>query len=91
MTEYWFKSKNYGYGATPITWQGWVVTLAVAVVVAGSAFAMNLLVDRSNTVAWLLWAAIVAAATWWFVQFCRQRTDGEWRWRWGKRSGTTEI
>ena len=91
MTEYWFKPKNYGYGATPITWQGWVVTLAVAVVVAGSAFAMNLLVDRSNTVAWLLWGAIVAAATWWFVQFCRRRTDGDWRWRWGNRSNATEI
>jgi len=91
MTEYWFKPKNYGYGATPITWQGWVVTLAVAVVVAGSAFAMNLLVDISNTVAWLLWAAIVAAATWWFVQFCRRRTNGEWRWRWGNRSNVTEI
>ena len=27
MAEYWFKPKRYGYGATPVTWQGWAVTL----------------------------------------------------------------
>jgi hypothetical protein len=26
MAEYWFKPKRYGYGATPVTWQGWAVT-----------------------------------------------------------------
>lgn len=23
----WFKAKNFGWGWTPITWEGWVVTL----------------------------------------------------------------
>jgi hypothetical protein len=86
MIQYWFRPKRYGYGATPVTWQGWAVTLGVAVAIGGSIVGMNLLVDRSNVVAWLLWATIVAAATWWFAQFSRQRTDGEWRWRWGNRS-----
>ena len=81
MTRYWFKPKTYGYGATPVTWEGWAVTFATVIVVAGSVIAMNLLVDKSNAVVWLLWAAVIAAATWWFVQFCRRRTDGEWRWR----------
>jgi hypothetical protein len=83
MTRYWFRPKRYGYGATPVTWEGWVVTLGVAVVVAGSIVAMNVLVDRSNAVAWLLWAVIVAAVTYWFVALSRRRTEGEWRWRWG--------
>jgi hypothetical protein len=30
--------------------------------------------------------ALIAAATWWFIQFSRRRTDGEWHWRWGKGS-----
>jgi hypothetical protein len=85
MTQYWFKPKSYGYGATPVTWEGWAVSLAGAIVVAGSILAMTLLVDRSNAVAWLIWAALIAVATWWFVQFCRRRTDGAWRWRWGNR------
>jgi len=80
MTQYWFKPKSYGYGATPVTWEGWAVTLVAAAFVAGSIVAMNLLVVKSNVAAWLVWAAVIAAATWWFVQFCRRRTDGEWRW-----------
>jgi hypothetical protein len=91
MTQYWFKPKSYGYGATPVTWQGWAVTLASVGVLAGSLVAMNLLVEKSNAVAWLVWAALIAAATWWFVQFCRKRTDGEWRWRWGHRSDAPGI
>jgi hypothetical protein len=83
MSYYWFRPRRYGYGATPTTWEGWAVTIAVAVIVIGSIVAMNLLVDRSDLVAWLVWAAIIAAMTYWFVQFSRRRTDGEWRWRWG--------
>ena len=25
--SYWFRPKRYGYGATPITWQGWLLTV----------------------------------------------------------------
>jgi len=91
MTRYWFKPKRYGYSATPVTWQGWAVTLTAALVVAGSIVAMNLLAAQSDAVAWLVWAALIVTATWWFVQFCRRRTDGEWRWRWGNRSDATGI
>ena len=85
MTQYWFKPKRYGYGATPVTWEGWVATVVLAVIVAGSIVAMNLLVDRANVVAWLTWAALVAAAIFLFAQFSRRKTDSEWRWRWGER------
>ena len=91
MTQYWFKRKSCGYGATPTTWEGWAVTLAAVIVVAGSVFAMNLMLAQSNVAAWLTWAALIAAATWWFVQFCRRRTDGEWGWRWGNRSDAPGI
>ena len=86
MARYWFKPKKYGYGATPVTWEGWVATLAAAVVVAGSIVAMIQLVDKSDLMGWLLWVGLIAAITYWFVQFCRWRTDGEWRWRWGDGS-----
>ena len=36
MSRYWFKPKRYGYGATPITWEGWVFTLAIMLVILGS-------------------------------------------------------
>ena len=87
MTQYWFRPKRYGYGATPVTWQGWVVTLAAVVVIAGSIVAMNRFVDRTDAGAWLVWAMLIALATAWFVRFSRRKTEGEWRWRWGQRSG----
>jgi len=83
MTAYWFKPKRYGYGATPVTWEGWAATVAAILIVAGSVVAMNLLIERENAFAWGAWAMAVAAVTFWFVQFSRRRTDGEWRWRWG--------
>jgi hypothetical protein len=82
MATYWFRPRRYGYGAAPVTWQGWVLSLGVAAVIALSVVAMNLLVERSNFSLWILWAAIIAAVVFWFVRICRQRTDGEWRWRW---------
>ncbi len=87
MSQYWFKPKRYGYGATPASWEGWAATILAAAVVAGSVIAMNLLVDRSNAVAWLIWAAAIAVAMLWFVKLSRRRTDGEWRWRWGRTTG----
>jgi hypothetical protein len=91
MTQYWFRPKRYGYGATPVTWEGWLATVAAAGVVAGSIVAMNVWVDRSNLGAWVIWAGVLAVLILYFVQFCRRRTDGEWQWRWGENSNKTEA
>jgi hypothetical protein len=82
MARYWFRPRRYGYGATPVTWEGWALTVAVAAIVAISVVAMNLLADRANFAVWIAWAAIIAAMVVSFVRISRQRTDGEWRWRW---------
>ena len=86
MTQYWFRPKRYGYGATPVTWEGWALTIAFVIVVATSIIAMELLAGTANSPAWLIWATLVAVAIWWFAALCRRHTDGEWRWRWGGRS-----
>ena len=91
MTHYWFRPRRYGYGATPVTWEGWALTVGVAGVVILSIVAMNLLADRSNVVAWLVWVVFVAVVAFLMVQISRQRTDGEWRWRWGQRPGDSGI
>jgi hypothetical protein len=82
MARYWFRPRRYGYGATPVTWEGWALTVAVVSIVAISVAAMNLLADRANFAVWIAWAAIIAALVVSFVRISRQRTDGEWRWRW---------
>jgi len=61
------------------------LTVGIAAVVALSVVAMNLLADRSNDDAWLAWAAFIVIAVLWMVRISRQRTNGEWCWRWGQR------
>ena len=33
---YWFKRKLFGWGWTPVTWQGWVVTLGFIALILGN-------------------------------------------------------
>jgi hypothetical protein len=81
MATFWFRPKRYGYGATPVTWQGWALILvSVAVVVLCAA---NLTYGEKSLWNWItsvLVMAIVAAAT---VRISRLKTDGAWAWRWG--------
>jgi hypothetical protein len=88
MQGVWFRPKRYGYGAEPSGWKGW---LAVAGFV-GLVLALSALIhaalrngDLSAPVAVVVWIACLAAAAWLFARFCRARTEGEWRWRWGGR------
>ena len=80
MASYWFKPKRYGYGATPVTWQGWAVTLGIA----GAMAAIVLLMEGTDGLATrtgIVVAALAVLAA--LVIIARRRTDGEWRWRWG--------
>ncbi len=83
MTAYWFKPKRYGYGATPVTWQGWAVVLGtVAVMVAASAYL------RSTEPGYWglgLMFAFDAVALIFLAIVTRRKTEGGWRWRWGGR------
>lgn len=38
---YWFKRKLYGWGWTPATWQGWLLTLGFIVIVVAFAFTID--------------------------------------------------
>jgi hypothetical protein len=84
MTEYWFKPKRYGFGATPITWQGWAVTIAtVLAMIAVSLFL------RWHTRSFLGLAGLLAfdaIALGFLAVISRYKTNGEWRWRWGGNS-----
>jgi TRAP-type uncharacterized transport system fused permease subunit len=82
MTTYWFRPKRYGYGATPVTWQGWVVTLIAAAVIA-NAFAAPILTGGSPWAFADLVFGVVAVVA--LVIITRRKTEGGWRWRWGDR------
>jgi uncharacterized membrane protein len=83
MAEYWFKPKRYGYGATPVTWQGWAVTLGTALAMVAVSLSLRLTVKSL----WALLAVLLfdAAAISTLVIVSYRKTEGGWRWRWGDR------
>jgi hypothetical protein len=38
MKKFWFKSKTYGYGWYPASWQGWVVLIVYLLALLGAYF-----------------------------------------------------
>ncbi len=83
MTEYWFKPKRYGYGATPITWQGWVLALAAPLSIMAAMVAMAVFGGGADAMNWLMVVAVAIAVVLATVVISYRKTDGEWRWRWG--------
>jgi hypothetical protein len=89
MTEYWFKPKQYGYGATPISWKGWAFSLVA--VAALLAVVMLMLVPAPGGARHPTWeiglgCTLVVTILAVFNSFAKSKTDGEWHWRWGKNS-----
>lgn len=77
---YWFPAKRYGWGwAPPITWQGWLVLAAFALLLLLGAY---LFPPRTDAPAFIVYAAVVTAA---FVAICYVKGEPP-RWRWGDRS-----
>ena len=77
----WFAAKRFGYGAgLPTAWQGWpLIALYLSVLGGiGRLAAMPQAMPRAGAFALL---SIATAA---FVLVVRRRTQGGWRWRWGK-------
>lgn len=72
---YWFRPKYFGYGATPVTWQGWLATLAIVVV----CLPIAMYAGRHN----LAYLAMLAPVLLGFIWLCKAKTDGAWRWRSG--------
>ncbi len=79
----WFRAKRYGWGWTPVTWQGWAVTLAYALVVACWA-AYEVVTARRQPV-FAVWPGLVAILllTALLVVICWIKGERP-RWRWGK-------
>ncbi|MGH6615584.1 hypothetical protein [Sphingomonas sp.] len=71
---YWFAPKLFGIGATPVTWQGWVVILGYAAAMFGMFRFLPGLVPHI-----IAGVALTAA----MIVITSRKTDGGWRWRWG--------
>jgi hypothetical protein len=82
MAKYWFRQKTFGYGATPNTWQGWLVTLvACGLVTFVVVEAMQIPDKHAGLLVALSGAAVIMIA---FSVIAYIKTEGGWRWRSGR-------
>jgi hypothetical protein len=82
MARYWFRPKRYGYGATPVTWQGWAVTLGTVLSMVAVSLYLRLNERSYWALAVLLAFDALALALLFTVSY--RKTEGGLHWRWGE-------
>lgn len=78
MSKVWFKPKSFGYGATPASWEGWVVTLlTVPLLLADVRLVPRLFADHHlGEIARVVGVILVFAGLIWLTVV---KGDGVWR------------
>jgi hypothetical protein len=79
MPRYWFRQKTFGYGATPNTWQGWLLTVACCACLFGLVLTGPAIRDNTVRAVWLVLGAVVIVVPFTFIAW--RKTEGGWRWR----------
>jgi hypothetical protein len=72
----WFVPKRYGFGATPITWQGWALTIGFALIT----IALAVTFARRPVQLFAIEVPLLTV----FIVITAKTTRGGWRWRWGE-------
>jgi hypothetical protein len=74
--ESWFMPHAFGIGATPVTWQGWALTIGFSALLVAD---IRLMHERIAQIA--IGVALFAV----FTVIAVRKTKGGWHWRWGVR------
>ena len=82
MPRYWFRQKNFGYGATPNTWQGWVLTIVSLALLFGVVLAGPAIRDNTLRAIWMIAGGALVVLPFIFIAW--KKTEGGWRWRSGE-------
>ena len=76
-SKLWFRQKSFGYSAgLPIAWQGWALLAAHIVLLVGLGAVL-----RDQPLALI---SVVLTAALLPLPLYAARTEGGWRWRWGR-------
>lgn len=82
--RFWFKRKLFGFGWTPATWQGWLITLVYLVVVLALALILTLTVDENSSgreIMFTFFLPLVFITTL-FIRIAYKKGEKP-RWQWG--------
>lgn len=79
----WFKAKRYGWGWTPVTWQGWaVIVVYLAVLLRFFLAVTDQLYSLGDTI--LSFLLVAAAPTLILIWICYKKGEAP-RWSWGDK------
>jgi hypothetical protein len=82
MTKhYWFRRKLYGWGWTPVTWQGWlIIVIYVALITL-----LSITINENSSVKEILLTFIspIALLTTILIYIC-YKTGEKPKWQWGR-------
>ncbi len=80
--ELWFKSKTYGWGWVPATWQGWLIVLGYVLVMI--LLSLDMSNDtQPNTESLINFIVPFIVGTILLLYICYKKGEKP-RWRWGK-------
>lgn len=77
---YWFKAKLYGWGWTPVTWQGWLIIAAYVFAVLG--FTLTIDTNSPPREVFFTFLIPVTLLTVVLIRVC-YRTGEKPHWMWG--------
>ncbi|MDG2534649.1 hypothetical protein P6144_13385 [Sphingomonas sp. HITSZ_GF] len=72
---YWFRPKRFGFGAVPVTWQGWAATFAFGALLG---LIVNFATHRDR-----IWFVLLVPLIGGFLWLIATKTDGDLGFRWG--------
>lgn len=81
QSKLWFKRRRYGYGWTPITWQGWTVVALFLGIVLTSAFRMPEGPSTKDMVSYFVFISTLTI----ILVTVTYKTGPKPKWRWGKK------
>lgn len=84
---YWFKRKIYGWGWTPATWQGWLISLTY--ITAVIFFALTIDEDSSRREVFFTFVFPFVLLTITYIQIAYKKGEKP-KWMWGLPKDTDE-
>lgn len=77
---YWFKNKLYGWGWTPVRWQGWIAILTYVVLMLAFALTIDESSPPKEVIFTFVFPAVFLTGT--LIRIC-YKTGEKPRWQWG--------
>ena len=78
---YWFKRKMFGWGWTPVKWQGWVVIALYVAIIIALAFTVESAQSGNEVGFMILLPVILLTIT--LIRICYWKGEKP-KWQWGK-------